>query len=89
MSLLGTAQVCRLCEIEEEQLVRFVTEEWILPRERDALQFDEEDLARILLIQELRMDFGVNDEAVPVILHLIDQLNAMLVNEKIRTLFLS
>lgn len=87
MSLLGTEQVCRFCAIEEKLLVRFVAEEWVLPRERDALQFDEEDLARILLIQELRMDFGVNDEAIPVILHLIDQLNAILVNEKIHPLF--
>ena len=45
------------------------------PKELDRLGFDEEDLARIQLIQELREDFGVNDEAVPIILHLIDQLN--------------
>ena len=35
---------------------------------------DEEDFARLRLIVELQRDFGVNDEAVPIILHLIDQL---------------
>ena len=37
--------------------------------------FDEEDVCRILLIHDLKDKFGVNDEAVPVILHLVDQLN--------------
>lgn len=35
---------------------------------------DDEDLARLRLIIELKQDFGVNDEAMPIILHLLDQL---------------
>lgn len=35
---------------------------------------DEEDLARAKLIRELQEVFGVNDEAIPIILHLLDQL---------------
>jgi chaperone modulatory protein CbpM len=53
-------------------LAEFIEREWILPVDRELL--DEEDLARIRLIQELRVDLGANDEAVPLILHLLDQL---------------
>jgi len=38
---------------------------------------DEEDVARARLILELRNDFGVNDEAMPIILHLLDELYAV------------
>lgn len=75
MIILRIDEVCRYCNINEDLIIRFVNEEWVFPRESDQLGFDEEDLARIHLIQELREDFGVNDEAVPIILHLIDQLN--------------
>jgi chaperone modulatory protein CbpM len=36
---------------------------------------DDEDLARIRLIRDLKEDFGVNDEGMSIILHLLDQLN--------------
>lgn len=68
-------EVCRRCGIEERLVVQFVTEEWVHPVDRADLTFDEIDLARISFIQELRDDFGINDEAIPVILHLVDQLN--------------
>ena len=75
MIILRIDEVCRYCDIEEDLILRFINEEWVDPKESDHLGFDEEDLARIHLIQELREEFGVNDEAVPIILHLIDQLN--------------
>ena len=40
-----------------------------------ATPLDLEDLTRIHLIAELKHDFEVNDESIPIILHLIDQLN--------------
>jgi hypothetical protein len=46
--------------------------------------FDEEDLARIRLIYELQHVMGVNDESIPVILHLVDQLNRMHIEVKSR-----
>ena len=39
--------------------------------------FDEIDVARLRLIAELRRDLAVNDEAVPLILHLIDELHLL------------
>ena len=47
----------------------------MLPIEEDGqLLFDEADRARIRLIVELRRDLEVNDEAVPVVLRLLDQI---------------
>lgn len=60
-------------------IVRFISFEWVVPSDRsEDLQhqtLDEEDIARIFLIKQLQEDFGVNDESVSIILHLIDQLN--------------
>jgi chaperone modulatory protein CbpM len=39
--------------------------------------FSDVDLARAQLIHDLREDFGVNDEAVSVILHLVDQMHGL------------
>jgi chaperone modulatory protein CbpM len=58
--------------LDGQTIVTFIEKEWISPPESKNL--DEEDIARIGLIQELRSKFGVNDEAVPLILHLVDQL---------------
>ncbi len=82
MKILRIEEVCRFTRIEEDVILRFVNEEWIYPKELVELGFDEEDLARIHLIEELRQDFGVNDEAVPIILHLIDQLNCLQIEIK-------
>ena len=42
---------------------------------RTRKRVDEEDLARICLIKQIQEEFGVNDESIPIILHLIDQVN--------------
>jgi chaperone modulatory protein CbpM len=39
-------------------------------------RFREIDVARVRLIHELRHDLGVDDEALPVVLSLLDQLYA-------------
>jgi chaperone modulatory protein CbpM len=39
--------------------------------------FSEIDLARTRLIKDLTVDLGVNDEGVPIILGLIDQLHGL------------
>lgn len=61
--------------IREPLIVRFVENEWILPVDPRTNEFDEEDLARCQLIHELLDDFGVNDEAIPIILDLIDRIH--------------
>ena len=41
------------------------------------MSFSEIDIARARLIRDLKMDLGVNDEGVGVILNLLDQLHGM------------
>lgn len=66
-------EVCRESGISRETFLHFVDEEWIHP----GTEWREEDVLRAQLILELQQDFGINDEAIPVVLHLIDQLNAL------------
>lgn len=65
-------EVSQIAGVDEHTIVHFIEMEWILPPAEKEL--DREDVARIQLIQELRSSFGANDEAVPLILHLMDQL---------------
>lgn len=69
-------EVCVICGTSQEIILHFIEEEWLHPIDREHTIFDDEDVARIKLIVELKNEFGVNDEAIPIILHLIDQLNA-------------
>ena len=63
------------CGIDSETVRIFIQREWITPYSADTL--DEEDLARIALIQEIRKTFSANDEAVNLILHLLDQVYSL------------
>ncbi len=56
----------------------WLEQRWLRPEKTPAgLSFSDMDLARSQLIQDLRTDFGVNDEGVDVILHLVDQLHGL------------
>jgi chaperone modulatory protein CbpM len=50
----------------------WIEREWISPIAAETL--DHEDVARLRLIHELQDDFGANEDAIPLILHLMDQL---------------
>ena len=65
-------EVSEITGLDRTHIVMFIEREWVSPPERDVL--DEEDVARIRLIRELQEDFGANDDAIPLILHLVDQL---------------
>lgn len=62
--------------VGESFVVHCVRARWVRPGDPAEEALDELDLARLRLIATLQRDFGVNDEAVPVILHLLDQLYA-------------
>ncbi|MGO9675360.1 MAG: chaperone modulator CbpM [Methylocella sp.] len=64
--------------IETHVLESWIEEEWLIPqRAGGAEDFSDADLARAQLICDLKADIGANDEAVGVILHLIDQLHGL------------
>lgn len=75
-------EVSVICGIATPTIIHFIEEEWVNPIDRELSMLDEEDVCRILLIHDLQQKFGVNDEGVPVILHLIDQLNFIIHNSK-------
>jgi chaperone modulatory protein CbpM len=56
-----------------ETLALYVRRSWITPFG----EFDDEDLARARLVHELIDELGVNEEAVPIILRLLDQIHAL------------
>ena len=61
-------------EVSRGEVTHWIAQSWVLPVEEDGeLLFDEIDRARIQLIVELRRDLEVNDEAIPVVLRLLDQ----------------
>jgi chaperone modulatory protein CbpM len=57
------------------RLLICIEETWIRPaRDISGHMFDDLDVARLRLICELTEDMAVNDDAVPIILSLIDQI---------------
>ncbi len=62
-------------EVNEIFIINCIEREWILPVDIKKALLDSEDISRILLIKDLKEIFGVNDEAIPIILYLIDQLH--------------
>jgi chaperone modulatory protein CbpM len=64
--------------LTSEVLEAWIDAGWLLPcREGNAHNFSDIDLARCHLIRDLKHDLGVNDEGVPVILDLIDQVHGL------------
>jgi chaperone modulatory protein CbpM len=63
--------------INARTLEAWIEAGWLAPqRNGDGAQYSEVDLARAHLIEDLK-DLGINDEGVPVILDLVDQLHGL------------
>jgi chaperone modulatory protein CbpM len=63
--------------LEAEALEAWIEGGWLLPRRNgESGSFSEVDLARAQLIRDLG-DLGVNEEGIPVILDLVDQLHGL------------
>lgn len=69
------SEASEICGLSEEKVQHFIEEEWIVPLDREKMLLDDEDIQRLNLISDLIDVLGVNEEAVPVILHLIDQIH--------------
>jgi chaperone modulatory protein CbpM len=67
-------ELVRLSGCSHDELTCFVAENWVEP-EGDA--FAEVDVARVRLILELRHDLAIDDEAMPLVLSLLDQVYAL------------
>jgi len=72
--LMAFEDVISEIEVGAAELTIWIEQHWVLPVEEDGnFLFDSTDVARCRLIAELRRDMGVNEEAMPVVLRLLDQ----------------
>ena len=73
------AAVCALIgDLQARSSSDWIGEAWVLPEASEGTYvFHEIDVARVRLIVELRRDMAIDDEAIPVILNLLDQLYAL------------
>jgi chaperone modulatory protein CbpM len=64
----------RLVGLDRRELARWVENRWVLPeRCGETWLFHEVDIARVELILEIRHEFAIDDEALPLVLGLLDQ----------------
>ena len=67
--------VRRFAELNGAELQRWIENRWIVPELADSrFHFHEVDVARVELILEIRREFSVDDEAMSLVLGLLDQL---------------
>jgi chaperone modulatory protein CbpM len=76
--MFSLQQVVAEIGVTETDLQLWIEQRWVLPHKReDSFVFDDVDIARARLIRELRVDLMVNEEAIPVVLSLLDQVHAL------------
>ena len=64
----------RVGDLERTELARWVENRWVLPEQQGgAWLFHEVDVARVELIVQIRHEFAVDEEALPLVLGLLDQ----------------
>jgi len=64
--------------LQAEDLRRWIAESWVRPESgTGGYFFHEVDIARVRLICELRVELAIDDEAMPVVLDLLDQVYSL------------
>jgi chaperone modulatory protein CbpM len=75
---MNTQEFLTNAGLQVQTLEFWLDQRWLIPDRTSAeMTFSETDVARAHLIRDLKTDFGVNDEGVDVILHLVDQLHGL------------
>jgi chaperone modulatory protein CbpM len=65
-------------DLQAEELRRWIAERWVRPETlASGYVFHEVDVARVRLIRELRYDLAIDEETLPVVLGLLDQVYAL------------
>ena len=60
--------------LDSRDLARWIANRWVLPEPRGQTWiFHEVDVARVKLILEIRHQFAIDEEAMPLVLGLLDQ----------------
>ena len=64
----------RFAGLDRREVTRWVDNRWVLPERRgQTWVFHEIDVARVELIIEVRREFAIDDEALSLVLGLLDQ----------------
>lgn len=70
--------VATVRRVELHELRQWIAEGWVRPASGDSGPvFDDLDVARIRLVCDLRTDMSLSDDAVPVVLSLLDQVHGL------------
>lgn len=70
----------RFAELDRAELARWIENRWILPEQHAAnggWLFHEVDVARVELILHIRSEFAADDEALSLMLGLLDQVYSL------------
>jgi chaperone modulatory protein CbpM len=71
-------EVSSRLRVEVDMLHAWAQAGWLTPQQESRTpHFSEIDIARVQLIRDLKQDLGVNDEGIPIILDLVDQLHGL------------
>lgn len=69
------ALVAAVAGLDPRDIEAWIASYWVRPAgDRGAWLFRDIDVARVHLILSLRIDLGLRDDALPVVLRLVDQL---------------
>ena len=69
--------------LDRNELRRWIENHWVLPEQEtgesggERWQFREVDIARVVLIRDIRAEFAVDDEAMALVLGLLDQVYSL------------
>jgi chaperone modulatory protein CbpM len=70
--------VRRFAELNSVELARWIENRWVMPEsEGERWVFHEVDVARVELILDIRREFAVDDEAMSLVLRLLDQVYSL------------
>ena len=74
--------VRRFAELNSRELARWIENRWVVPEhaaesEGERWVFHEVDVARVELILDIRREFAVDDEAMSLVLQLLDQVYSL------------
>ena len=69
-----TSVIAQFADLTQVELVTWVERGWVIPDTLDSgFEFHEIDVARVRLIHDLRHDMDVGEDAIPLVLSLLDQ----------------
>jgi chaperone modulatory protein CbpM len=64
--------------IDVRTMEQWFAQEWIVPPQAaPRAVISEVDAARAFFIRDLKVEFGVNDEGIEIVLHLVDQMHGL------------